>query len=65
MKYYLAIAQNDSTQTIIPYDNLDAALAAFHNELAYRVEGRTKTMCVILNSEASIVKSEVWKASEE
>jgi hypothetical protein len=47
---------------VYKYDTLDAALAQLHNELAYRAEGRTKTVCVILNSIGELVKREAWKA---
>ena len=47
MKFYLVIVQNENTQACFSYDTYDEALAAFHNELAYRAIGRTATMCLI------------------
>ena len=61
MLYYLAIIQNESTCAIFKYDDLDAALAAFHNELAYRGEGRNSTLCVILDKIGGTIKREKWE----
>lgn len=58
--YYLMIVQNNNTQAVYAYDNLDAALAAFHSELAYRAEGRTSTKCALLDESMYIVKSETY-----
>lgn len=58
--YYLVIIQNDSTQAIYAYQTLDAALAAFHSELAYRAEARTKTVCSILNNLGELIKREAY-----
>lgn len=63
--YYLVIIQNDSTQAIYAYPSFDAALAAYHTELAYRGEGRNKTVCVILNSIGGEVKGEYWERKLE
>ena len=61
--YYLVIIQNDSTQAVYSYETNDMALAAFHSELAYRGEGRNKTVCVILDDNGTLVTREVWKKS--
>ena len=58
--YFLAIIQNASTAALYPYNDLDAALVAFHTELAYRNEARTSTVCVILNEFGVVVKSDSW-----
>ena len=55
--YYLVIVQNSNTPAIYSYDTHDAALAAFHTELAYRHESRTSTRCLILNQELVILES--------
>lgn len=60
--FYLVIIQNDASRAVYKYDTLDAALAQFHNELAYRAEGRIKTVCVILNNIGELVKREDWEA---
>lgn len=59
--FYLVIIQNDNTQAIYRYDTFDQALAAFHAELAYRAEGRTKTACAILNRILEVVKREDYE----
>lgn len=61
MKFYLVIVQNDTTQAVFAHESFDSALAAFHTELAYRAEGRTSTMCVILNSSGDTLKKEYWR----
>ena len=60
--FYLVVIQNDSSQAVFKHDTLDTALAQFHSELAYRAEGRTKTVCVILNNIGELVKREDWEA---
>lgn len=65
--YYLVIIQNNSFQAIYAHDTLDSALSAFHAELAYRNEARTKTVCSILNDNGELIKNEVYElhVSEE
>lgn len=58
--FYLVIMQNDQTQAVYRYDNYDEALAAFHSELAYRADNRTKTACAILNGYGDMIKHEYW-----
>lgn len=58
--FYLVIIQNKQTPAIFAYQNYDAALAAFHTELAYRAEGRTSTTCMIINDEGSVYKTESY-----
>lgn len=60
--YYLVIIQNNNAQAIYRYDSLDAVMAAYHAELAYRAEGRTSTKCAILDYDMRIVRSEVYTA---
>ena len=62
-KYYLVIIQNDEAQAIYKYDSYNEALAAYHNELAYRAEERTSTRCAILNSELVVVMYESYIAN--
>ena len=59
--YYLAIIQNDEAMALYKYADLDAVMSAFHNELAYRAEGRNKTICTILNSFGELVRTEYWE----
>ena len=62
--YYLVILQNNSSQAIYPYNSYDQALSAFHSELAYRNESRTKTVCVIIDSVGNTLKKECWASSD-
>ena len=58
--FNLVIIQNNSSRAIYAYDTYDAALAAFHAEMAYRADGRDSTVCVILNRIGELVKREDW-----
>lgn len=55
--FYLVIVQNSDTPAIYSHETHDAALAAFHTEMAYRAEGRTSTKCLILNSDLVVLES--------
>ena len=59
--YYLVIIQNNNTQTVYAYPTLDEALSVFHQELGYRSEARTSTVCVILDENGALVKQDHWK----
>lgn len=48
--YFLLIVQNHAIPIINTYNNWDACLAAFYNELGYRHETRTSTICKILDA---------------
>ena len=63
--FYLVIIQNDTTQTIYSYETLDAAISMFHTDLAYRGDGRNRTVCVILNKNGELVKREFWERPAE
>lgn len=58
--YYIIIIQNKQTPAIFAYPSYDAALAKFHTEMAYRAEGRTSTMCMIIDDEGSVYKTESY-----
>lgn len=60
--FLLVKLQNDSTTVVFAYENQSDALAAFHTELAYRGDGRTSTMCAILNRAGEVLKRERWEA---
>ena len=62
--YYLMIVQNNNTQAVYAYSSLNDALAAFHQELAYRGEGRESTLCTIVNENGILIKSEIWRLSD-
>lgn len=61
--YYVATVQNENTPALFSYSTLEAALAAFHTELAYRAEGRTSTKCSILDADLMTIRNEVYIAS--
>ena len=63
--YYLVIVQNGNTQAVYAHTSYDSALATYHNELAYRAEGRTSTLCVILDGYGNTIKQELWRAAPE
>ena len=65
MNYYLVTVQNDDTCSILKYAKYDDALAAMYSELAYRGEGRTQTMCMIIKGDSTIPKIELWQKEEE
>ena len=58
--FYVVIIQNNETPAIFGYGSYDAALAAFHTEMAYRAEGRTSTKCMIVDSELLTLMRETW-----
>lgn len=60
--YYLAIVQNDTTNALYSYSTYEAALAAYHTELAYRAEGRTSTKCAILDRDLNMLRQETYVA---
>lgn len=61
--YYLVIIQNGAAQAIYAHETLDSALSAFHSELAYRHDARTRTVCTILNSDGEMLRNEVYNRS--
>lgn len=60
--YYVITIQNDTTPAIYSYETMEAALAYFHTELAYRHESRTSTRCMIVDSELSLIRQESYVA---
>lgn len=63
--YYLALVQNDNTQALFAYETLDAALAKYHSELAYRSSERKSTKCTILDSNLQSVRNDLYIAPSE
>lgn len=58
--YILLTIQNGSTPTMLTYNSWDAATAAYHQELAYRHESRTSTVCVLFNMEGVELRRDVY-----
>lgn len=62
MKHYLVKIQNGTTCACLAYDSKDAAMAAYHTELAYRSSDRASTLCVVINESGGIIASEKYVA---
>lgn len=60
--YYTIIIQNDNTQAIYAYSTLNEAKAMYHQELAYRAEGRTSTKCAILTPDLGVLLRDEYRA---
>ena len=60
--FYLAVVQNDTTNGLYTYNSFEDALAAYHQELAYRAEGRTSTKCAILDNDLHMLRQENYTA---
>ena len=58
---YLFIIQNESTTTSFKYDSMDECLSAFHNELAYRNDARTSTVCLIIDNNGMVLKMDSYR----
>lgn len=63
--YFLAIIQNYTTPAFYSYGTKSAALVAFHNELAYRQESRTSTVCILYDRKGNEIKRDYYDAEEE
>ena len=67
--YFLVIIQNagysNPSQAIYKYDTIDAALAAYHTELAYRADARHLTSCVILDRDGFSIYRDTWERQIE
>lgn len=62
MKYYLTIVQNDSVCACYAYESRSAAMAAYHTELAYRADGRASTLCIVVNSNGTVIACDKYTA---
>ena len=61
MKFYVACVQNDTSQSVYAYDNIDDAMSFYHTELGYRSEQRNKTLCVLFREDGAVMCHEVWE----
>lgn len=59
--YILTIVQNGTACASYMFSTVDDALVMFHNELAYRAEGRNSTLCIILDMRGGTIKKEYWE----
>lgn len=62
MKHYLTKIQNGTTCACFAYDNKSDAMAAYHEELAYRSSDRASTLCIVINESGGIVACEKYTA---
>ena len=62
--YFLAIIQNYTTPAFYSYDSKSAALATFHNELAYRHESRTSTVCILYDNKGNELKRDYYDVED-
>lgn len=58
-------SNGETARALLPYNDWDSVLAAFHSELAYRADTRVKTVCTILDEDGIAVKNEVWERKAE
>lgn len=61
--YFLLVVQNHTIPAVSTFNDWDRVLAAYYTELAYRDEGRTHTLCEILDSDLTVLRREVWPES--
>lgn len=64
MKFYVIIIKADS-QAINVYDNQDAALSAFHSEMAYAYNAHINTTCIVTDTYGSQIKRERYEIPVE
>lgn len=62
MKYYVTIAQNDSTCACFAYDEKPAAMAKFHHEMEYACNAGITTLCMVANSNGALLANEKYTA---
>lgn len=61
--YIFICIQNGSIPLMYSFDTINAALAQYHTELAYRHESRTSTMCMIIDAAGIVLKQETYIAT--
>ena len=62
MKHFVFTIQNGTVPAAAAYDNKQAAMAAFHTEMAYRHESRTSTTSVVVDATGRIVDKDSYTA---
>lgn len=63
--YTVLIMQNDTTPAVYAFATENEALAYYHNELAYRAEGRVSTRCAILDPDFNLIRQETYSIVRE
>ena len=62
--YFLTIIQNYSVPAIYSYQTKSEALTAFHNELAYRNEARTSTVCILYDRKGNEIERDYYDVED-
>lgn len=62
--YFLSIIQNYSVPAFYSYNTKSEALAVFHNELGYRHETRTSTVCILYDNKGNELERDYYDAAE-
>ena len=62
MKHFVSIIQNGETPAMFAYDDKNAAMAAFHTEMAYRHPSRTSTVAFVFNANGTVVAHDSYIA---
>lgn len=63
--FFVVIVQNDEITSSFGYTDYTQALAKYHTELAYRSEGRTSTMCMIIDRFGEVQKKERYSRNSD
>ena len=63
--YAVIVIQNGSIFASATYTDWNDAKARYHQELAYRHESRTSTMCMIIDSEGQVQLREKYSSTSE
>lgn len=71
IKYYTTTIltyedESKNKRSTYDYDNVDAAVARFHNIFGYMTtEGVTSVMAICYNSQGGVIRSEYWEKKPE
>lgn len=63
--YVVLVIQNGTTFVSYTYTDWNDAKARYHQELAYRHESRTSTMCMIIDSDGQVQLREKYSKNSE
>lgn len=63
--YAVIAIQNGTTFVSYTYTDWNEAKAQYHQELAYRHESRTSTMCMIIDSDGQMQLREKYSKNSE
>lgn len=63
MKHFVSIVHNDDACACFAYHDKAAAVAKFHTEMAYAANANVTTLCIVVNSNGSVICSEKYTAA--